>query len=388
MTRVSLELITCSEQMLMVEHGVRGGLVQCSLRHAKANNRHLSNPTDYNPNEPTSYLLYLDCVNLYGKAMVAQLPVGNFKVLDNPEAVEWSNLPADSPHGYILDCDIDCPDTYHDKLQDLPSLPSLDLSPTGDGKTKKLLATLTAKRRYVVHFTVLQQAQRLGLKVLKVHRVLSFSQSAFMKNIVELNARLRAETDNVFYKGVYKLITNAVYGRTILNKMKQREVRIVTTDSALQKRVRQPRFAEHVIIPPNVVADHMRKICVQLDVPIYVGMTVLDHSKWHMYNIYYNTLCKELKTSDCSLDLCYIDTNGIILYIRTEKELYDILKRQSFACQLDQSMYPADHPLRDDINKGVLGTFKDEATRGRMLQSFVGLRSKMYAYSYGSPRKE
>lgn len=388
MTRVSLELITCSEQMLMVENGVRGGLVQCSLRYAKANNRHLSNPVDYKPDEPTSYLLYLDAINLYGSAMLRHLPVGNFKFIDDPDTVEWSNLPEDSPHGYILDCDIECPDAHHDKLQDLPPLPSLDLSPTGDGKTKKLLATLTTKRRYVVHYTALQQAQRLGLKVLKVHRVLSFSQSAFMKRFVELNARLRAETDNAFYKGVYKLITNSVYGRTCLNKRKQREVRIVTTDKALQKLVRQPRFAEHVIISPNVVAVHMRKRCVKLNVPIYVGMTVLEHSKTHMYNFFYNTLCRELKTSDCNFDLCYIDTDGIILYIRTEKELYEILKRPSFACQLDQSTYPADHPLKDDTNKGVLGTFKDEATRGRMLHSFVGLRSKMYAYSYGSQIKD
>lgn len=74
----------------------------------------------------------------------------------------------------------------------------------------------------------------------------------------------------------------------------------------------------------------------------------------------------------------------MILYIRTEKDLYEILKRPSFARHLDQSTYPTGHPLRDDTNKGVLGSFKDEAVEGRQIQAFVGLRSKMYAYRYSS----
>lgn len=210
------------------------------------------------------------------------LPTGNFKFVENPDSADWSNLPSDSPHGYIIDCDIDYPDSVHDSLQDLPPLPSLDKSPTGDGKTKKLLASLQPKSRYIVHYTLLQQAVRLGLRVTKVNRVLSFSQSAFMRSFVELNAKLRAESTNPFYKAVYKLITNSAYSRLIMAKRKQREVRIVTTDRALQKLIRQPRFADYVIISPNVVAVHMRKRCVKLNVPIFAGMTILEHSKAYM----------------------------------------------------------------------------------------------------------
>lgn len=75
MKRVSLELITCSEQMLMVESGIRGGLEQCSLRYVEANNPHLSHPEDYKADDPTSYLLYLDACNLYGAGMSNNLSV-------------------------------------------------------------------------------------------------------------------------------------------------------------------------------------------------------------------------------------------------------------------------------------------------------------------------
>lgn len=60
----------------MLEKGIRGGLAQCSLRYAKANNKYLPN---YNDEESNSFLVYLDCVNLYGYAMMQKLPTGDFK---------------------------------------------------------------------------------------------------------------------------------------------------------------------------------------------------------------------------------------------------------------------------------------------------------------------
>lgn len=83
-----------------------------------------------------------------------------------------------------------------------------------------------------------------------------------MRPFVELNAKLRAESTNPFYKGVYKLITNSAYGRLIMAKRKQREVRIVTTDRALQKLIRQPRFADYVIISTQRSScSHAQEVC-------------------------------------------------------------------------------------------------------------------------------
>lgn len=65
-TGVQLDLLTDYDMILMITKGIRGGLSQCSHRHAKANNPGMGE--EYNKNLPTSYLTYLDANNLYGWA--------------------------------------------------------------------------------------------------------------------------------------------------------------------------------------------------------------------------------------------------------------------------------------------------------------------------------
>lgn len=126
------------------------------------------------------------------------LPTGDFKWVD-PGKVEWSNLSRDAPHGYFLEVDITIPEHLHDFLDELPPLPENRVPPKPDGsvgKTSKLLATLYDKQRYVLHYTLLQQAVRLGVRVTKVHRVLSFSQKRWMKKYIEFNSIKRTQSTN------------------------------------------------------------------------------------------------------------------------------------------------------------------------------------------------
>ena len=76
MTGVELELLTDSNMLLMVEEGIRGGISQVSHGYAKANYKYMEN---YDKNEESSFLMYLDANNLYGYTMTEKLPVGNFK---------------------------------------------------------------------------------------------------------------------------------------------------------------------------------------------------------------------------------------------------------------------------------------------------------------------
>ena len=75
--------------LLMVEEGIRGGI--CHLRHrcAKANNKYMKN---YNNNEESSYIQYLDANNLYSWAMSKKLPVNGFKCIGKNETAEPSSL--------------------------------------------------------------------------------------------------------------------------------------------------------------------------------------------------------------------------------------------------------------------------------------------------------
>lgn len=118
-TKVELDLLTDIEMYQMLEKGIRGGLAQCSHRYAKANNKYLEN---YNISEPESFLIYLDCVNLYGYAMMQCLPTGNFRYLSNDELTDFNveNAAYDSNTGFILDVDLHYPSYLHDSHSDLP----------------------------------------------------------------------------------------------------------------------------------------------------------------------------------------------------------------------------------------------------------------------------
>ena len=79
-TNIELELLTDYDMLLMVEDGIRGRIRHSIHRYAKANNKYMKN---YNNNEQSSYIQYLDANNLYGWAMSKKLPVNGFKWTDN-----------------------------------------------------------------------------------------------------------------------------------------------------------------------------------------------------------------------------------------------------------------------------------------------------------------
>lgn len=98
-------------------------------RYARANNKNLENPSDYDPELENSSLLYLDACQLYATSLCEPLPTGDFKWVD-PGKVEWSNLSRDAPHGYFLEVDVTIPEHLHGFLDELPPLPENRVGPT------------------------------------------------------------------------------------------------------------------------------------------------------------------------------------------------------------------------------------------------------------------
>ena len=114
MTDVELELVTEHRILELFDRQKRGGISAVgSIPYCKANNKYCP---DYNKNEPSTYLFYLDATNLYGKAMSMSLPIGNFEYIDMKDynLDEWKNIimnyDIDSEIGYVLDCDINIPE--------------------------------------------------------------------------------------------------------------------------------------------------------------------------------------------------------------------------------------------------------------------------------------
>ena len=130
----------------MVEEGIREGICHSIHPYAKANNKYMKN---YNNNEESSYIQYLDANNLYGWSMSKKLPVNGFKWLDNNKTAEHvineefiKNYNKNDKKGYILEVDVKYLKKLHDWHSDLPFLPER----MGKNKCKKLVCNLYDKK--------------------------------------------------------------------------------------------------------------------------------------------------------------------------------------------------------------------------------------------------
>ena len=136
------------------------------------------------------------------------------------------NYDENNDKGYILEVYVKYPKKLHDLHCDLPFLPKrmkID-------KCKKLVCNLRNKKKYVVHIKSLKQALNHGLKFKKIHRIIEFNQEAWLKPYIETNTELRKLAKNDFEKDLFKLMNNSVFGKTMENIRKHKDIKLVTTD--------------------------------------------------------------------------------------------------------------------------------------------------------------
>ena len=249
-TNVELELLTDYDMVLVVEEGIRGGICHAMQRYAKANimQRYAK----------FSYIQYLDANNLYGKAMTEKLPVRGFKWLDDISKIDEDfakNYDKNNNKGYILDEDIDYPNKLQNLHSDLPFLPERMVI----NNTKKLVCNLNDKMNYIVHINVLKQALDHGLKLRKFQRVIEFEQEAWLKEYIDVNTELRKKATSDFEKDFFKLMNNAVFGKTMENVRKHRDIKLVKSDKKRNKLVSEPNFHTTKLINNNLAIIEMRK---------------------------------------------------------------------------------------------------------------------------------
>lgn len=213
-TDVVIELLTDIDMLLFVEKGIRGGISQCSKRFVEANNKYMN---DYNQQEESKYIMYLDCNNLYGYSMMQYLPLNNFKWSHETFNIEKIlNLSDESTIGYIFEVDLEYPKELHKLHNDYPFCAENKNVP-GKKNVKKLLLTLHNKFNYVIHYRMLKIVLQHGLILKRIHRILQFNQSAWLKPYIDLNTEMRTKATNDFEKNFYKLLSNAIYGKTMEN---------------------------------------------------------------------------------------------------------------------------------------------------------------------------
>ena len=209
----------------MLEEGIRGGICHSIHRYAKANNKYMKN---YNNNEESPYIQYLDVNNLYGWAMSKKLPVNGFTWLDSDKINEdfIKNYDENNNKGYILEVDVKNPKRLHELHSDLLFLSErIKIE-----KCKKLICNLSNKKKYVTHINSLKQALNHGLKLKKIHRIIEFNQEAWLKPYIDMNTELKKAANNDFEKDLFKLMNKSVFGKTMENIRKHRDIKLGTTD--------------------------------------------------------------------------------------------------------------------------------------------------------------
>ena len=369
-TNVELELLTDYDMLLMIEEGIRGGICHAVNRYAHANNHYMK---DYDKTKESSYIQYLDANNLYGAVMSKKLPIKGFKWLDDIERIDEEFIKAYneiSDKGYVIEADVDYPQELHDLHSDMPFLPERMVI----NKTKKLVCNLHNKKNYAAHINMLKQALDHGLKLKKVHRVIEFEQEAWLKKYIDFNTDLRMKATNDFEKDFFKLMNNAVFGKTMENVCKHRDIKLVRTDKKWNKLVSEPNYHTMKLIDDNLAIIEMRKVKVKMNKPIYLGLSILELSKITKYEFWYDYV--KVKYDD-RVKLCYMDTDSFVLNVRTE-DFYKGIS-EDVKDRFDTSNFYCDRPLPIGVNKKAVGLMKDELGGG-IITEFVALRPKAYSY--------
>ena len=185
-----------------------------------------------------------------------------------------------------------------------------------------------------------------------------------MKNFTDFNINKRKKSKNEFEKGFFKIMGNATYGRTLMNLRKRQNISLINDATKLNDCVKKPDFISSEIFNENLVAVHNIKQKLYLNQLINVGFSILDLSKYHMYNFHYGFI-KSIYGSDSKLLLT--DTDSLCYEITAEDFYRGMFDNKE---QFDLSDMKLEQ-FQNLENKKVVGKFKDE-TQGIPICEFVG----------------
>ena len=197
-----------------------------------------------------------------------------------------------------------------------------------------------------------------------------------------MNTELRRQTKNDFEKNFFKLMNNSVFGKTMENVRKHRDIKLVKADKRRNQLVSEPNYHRTKWFSGNLLTNKMKKVKVKMNKPVYLGLSILEISKTQIYEFWYDYM----KPKYCdNVRLCYIDTDSFILHVKTEDFCKgiagDVEKR------FDTSNYEVNRPLPTEKKKKMIGLMKDELG-GETMIGFPALRTKTYSYLIDDGRND
>ena len=220
----------------------------------------------------------------------------------------------------------------------------------------------------------------LGLELTKIHRVLSFRQTRFLKPYIDFCTAKRAGSTSDFKKKLWKLCVNSCFGKFIESVRKYQRCSIVTDANELGRLVASPFASSTMIVNEECVIVMKKMSVVKMNKPIAVGFTILDRSKDFMYETFY----KQIKPRFERCIVIFSDTDSLCLEIHSPTPICPLSKLTDI---MDFSNYPAKHPMYNATRKNQLFFFKDEVC-GDSISKYVGLRAKCYSFTTRSGKEE
>jgi hypothetical protein len=206
----------------------------------------------------------------------------------------------------------------------------------------------------------------------KSHRILGFTQSKWLEEYISFNTMKRIEAKSKILRDLFKIFNLSVFGKTMENKRKRVNVKIVNNAKKAEELICLPNCETFHRLGKELCTFLMKNRMVYLDRPIYCGFTVLELSKLSMYRFHYDQIRKWYGNR---AKLILTDTDSLYYSIETE-DLYKDMKRHLDV--FDTSEYPEDHPLYSSANKLKLGYMKDDAN-GKIVEEIIGLCPKSYS---------
>lgn len=324
----------------------------------------------------------------YGLAQSQYLPTGDFEFVDDVTLEEILLTPSDSDTGFIVEVDLEYPEYLHKDHREFPLAPEqITITPEMlssyarkcsdvlgtklKKETKKLSSTFNTRKNYVLHYENLKLYTRLGMKVGKMHKVLQFSQSPFLKKYIDFCTEMRSLSRTDFAKRLFKLMANAVYGKTIEQALNRLDVKFARSSAQMRVLAARPNFSNFVTISKNLVAVFFKKKNVVIKQPYAVGFTILERSKHFMYESFYDHF-KPAFGPD--MKVLFSDTDSLFISVPFSKNPHKKIRHI-----LDTSNFPPSHKLYSPDRKAQLGYFKSE-TGATKVTKFLGIRAKCYAF--------
>lgn len=173
----------------------------------------------------------------------------------------------------------------------------------------------------------MQQCLQNQIVLKKIYRILQFSQSDWLKSYIDLNSKHRTLSKNTFEQNFFKLMNNAVYGKTMENVEKRQDFKIISSCESKGRRlgaralIAKPNFHSSFKISENMTIITMERVRIVYNKPVHMGFLVLELSKYKMYDFHYSYMKPKFNKN---LSFNYMDTDSFIYTIWTEDFYNDI----------------------------------------------------------------